>query len=190
MSLSPLSSAVASSLPSVGSSPSDRSVELVRLLERSIRESHTVDVEGLCVMSGESVWALRVELLVVDDAGNLGDAVSTAALAALLRYRRPDVTVVGGKVVLHSMDDRQPIPLHLHHLPVCCTFAVFDGGQLWVVDPTLEEEQASEAMVSCVIDDFHQLAGLYKMGGVGGRHLDERFPRIGACRPDVGVLGD
>ena len=137
----------------------------MRLLERSIRESRTVDVEALCLVAGEKVWAIRVDVLVVDDAGNLSDAVSVAALAALTRFRRPDASVVGGRLTLHSMDEKQPTPLHLHHTPVCSTFATFDGGELWVLDPTLEEEEASDSLVSVCLDEFHQLCGVYKMGG-------------------------
>ena len=138
----------------------------MRLLERSIRDSRTVDVESLCLISGSHVWSLRVDLLIIDDCGNLTDAASIAALSALLRYRRPDATVTPGSVIaLHSMDERQPIALHLHRLPLCTTFALFDGGQLWVVDPTLEEEAVSEGCVSVAIDDFHDVCGVYKMGG-------------------------
>ena len=168
MSLSPLSSPAASAsapLSSSSSHPSDRSVELLRLLERSIRDARTVDVEGLCLIAGERVWSLRVDVLVVDDNGNLVDAASIAALSALLRYRRPDASISGGVVSLHSMDERQPIALHLHRLPLCTTFALFDGGQLWVVDPTVEEEAVSDGCVSVAVDDFHDVCGVYKMGG-------------------------
>ena len=162
--LSPLSSPWASASAS-SALPSERSVELVRLLERSIRESRTVDVEALCIVPSEKVWSLRVDVTVLDDAGNLADAVSMAALAALVRYRRPDVSVSAESVALLSPDARQPVALHLHHVPLCATFALLDGGELWVADPTREEEQASDAALSVVVDDFHHLCGLYKMGG-------------------------
>lgn len=42
------------------------------------------------------MWHLRVDLHVLDHQGNLIDACGLAALAALMAFRRPDVTVGGG----------------------------------------------------------------------------------------------
>ncbi len=42
------------------------------------------------------MWHLRVDLHVLDHQGNLVDACGLAALAALMAFRRPDVTVGGG----------------------------------------------------------------------------------------------
>jgi hypothetical protein len=42
------------------------------------------------------VWHLRVDVHVLDHAGNLVDACGLASLAALMAFRRPDVTVGGG----------------------------------------------------------------------------------------------
>jgi exosome complex RNA-binding protein Rrp42 (RNase PH superfamily) len=41
------------------------------------------------------VWYLRVDIHVLDADGNLTDAVVLSALAALLSFRRPDVSVGG-----------------------------------------------------------------------------------------------
>lgn len=46
--------------------------------------------------AGRKVWHLRVDLHVLDHQGNLIDACGLAALAALMAFRRPDVTVGGG----------------------------------------------------------------------------------------------
>jgi exosome complex component RRP45 len=45
----------------------------------------------------------------------------------MMHYRRPDVTVVGGVITVHSIDDRQPVALSLHHIPIATSFAFFDG---------------------------------------------------------------
>ena len=41
------------------------------------------------------VWYLRVDIHVLDADGNVTDAVVLSALAALLSFRRPDVSVGG-----------------------------------------------------------------------------------------------
>ena len=38
--------------------------------------------------------------------------------------------VVGDKVTVHSIDDRQPVALAMHHLPIATTFAFFHGSPL------------------------------------------------------------
>ena len=43
----------------------------------------------------KQVWYLRVDIHVLDADGNLADAVVLSALAALLSFRRPDVSVGG-----------------------------------------------------------------------------------------------
>jgi exosome complex component RRP45 len=51
--------------------PSDKAIELERVIERGIRDSHALDTEALCVLAGQKVWAVRVDIHVLDDGGNL-----------------------------------------------------------------------------------------------------------------------
>lgn len=66
---------------------SDLSVELTRLLERTIRDSKCVDMEALCLVSGLKAWSLRVDVVILNDEGNLVESCSVAALAALAHFR-------------------------------------------------------------------------------------------------------
>lgn len=66
------------------------------------------------------------------------------ALAALLTFRRPEVTISPetGLLEEHSPELREPLPLSLHHLPVTIAFALFESAnELVVADPSLSEEQ-------------------------------------------------
>ena len=74
---------------------------------------------------------MRVDVHVLDHAGNLADAAALAALAALLAFRRPDASIdkdlgISGGVTLHAPDVREALPLSLHHLPLAITFALFE----------------------------------------------------------------
>ena len=74
---------------------------------------------------------MRVDVHILDHNGNLADAASLSALAALLAFRRPEVTLEAGgggegqQVVVHPPDVREPLPLSIHHTPLCITFASF-----------------------------------------------------------------
>lgn len=102
-----------------------RAAELARLLERQIRDARAIDVEALCIAPGERVWQLRCDVHVLDDQGNLVDAVALAAIGALLHFRRADVSVQGREVTVHSYTERAPVPLAIHHIPLCVTFGLF-----------------------------------------------------------------
>ena len=171
--------------------PSDRGVETARIVERGLRESRAIDLESLCVLAGEKVWAVRVDAHVLDAGGNVLDALNLAVVTALLHFRRPDVTVIGDSVTVHSVDDRQPVALALHHIPVSCSFAFFDpavsaaataaaaaahaaalaAGQapppLMVVDPSLKEELCADSGLTVTLNVHGELCCLQKSGGTG-----------------------
>lgn len=108
-------------------------------------------VADIC-SSGSQVWSLRVDVHFLDDEGNMLDCASIAAMTALRHFRKPDVTVIGEEVTIvrlprptwlsdpsfpafadiqqplpaqHSMAERVPVPLAIHHSPMCLTFAFF-----------------------------------------------------------------
>lgn len=56
------------------------------------------------------------------------DCGSVAALAALAHFRRPDVTTTGEEIKIHSHNERDPIPIVLHHYPVCVSYAIYENG--------------------------------------------------------------
>lgn len=63
----------------------------------------------------------------MDYDGNLTDAVFLAVITVLMAYRRPDATynAANGKVTKWSLDEREGIPLSLHHTPLAITFGLF-----------------------------------------------------------------
>lgn len=70
-----------------GKSNLDESVEMVRLLERSVRESRCIDMESLCLIAGDKCWRIRVDLVALNNEGNLIEAGSIAMTAALAHFR-------------------------------------------------------------------------------------------------------
>ncbi|KAJ3057299.1 Exosome complex component RRP45 [Rhizophlyctis rosea] len=145
---------------------SEEEVLISRLLEKALKRSRAIDTEGLCIVAGEKVWAVRVDIRVLDHNGNVLDCACIAAVAALQHFRRPDVTVVGEEVTIHSLDERSPIPLSIFHIPICVTFAFFSNGERQVVDPSLLEEQIQEGDMTFVINIHRELCTLSKAGGI------------------------
>ena len=79
---------------------SEDEVLISRLLEKALRGSRAVDLEGLCIVAGEKVWKLNVDLKILDHDGSLVDCACIAAISALLHFKRPDVTVIGEDVTV------------------------------------------------------------------------------------------
>ncbi|KAG2232668.1 ribosomal protein S5 domain 2-type protein [Thamnidium elegans] len=145
---------------------SEEEVLISRIIEKSLRRSRAIDTEGLCIVAGEKVWQIRVDLHFLDHDGNLADCASIAAITALLHFRRPDVTVSGEDVTIHPIDQRNPVPLSIHHIPICVTFAFFDNGELLVVDPNYLEGQVKEGDMTITMNSHKEICALSKAGGI------------------------
>ena len=63
--------------------PSPESIELGRVVDRGIRESGCIDVDDLCIIPGEKVWQVILDLFAISDDGNLFDAFALAGVAAM-----------------------------------------------------------------------------------------------------------
>ncbi|KAF7827264.1 exosome complex component RRP45A-like isoform X1 [Senna tora] len=49
--------------------PGEFAVELGRIIDRGLRESRAVDTESLCILSGKLVWAIRIDIHILDNGG-------------------------------------------------------------------------------------------------------------------------
>uniref|UniRef100_A0A8C4N6R4 Exosome complex component RRP45 n=1 Tax=Eptatretus burgeri TaxID=7764 RepID=A0A8C4N6R4_EPTBU len=145
---------------------SEMAIEMNRLLERCLRSSRSVDTESLCVISGEKVWQVRTDIHALNHDGNIMDAAVIAANAALAHFRRPDVTVQGEEVTLYSVEDRDPVPLTIHHMPLTTTFAFFHEGSRLLVDPTRLEERVMEGRLLVAMNKHRELCALQASGGI------------------------
>ena len=168
-----------------GSASSVAAAELARLIERSVRDSRALDTEALAVVAGEKVWAITCNVHVVDHGGNLVDAASLAAVAALMHYRRPEVAVTKSNdhnsgVTMYSVDERAAVPLSLHHIPVSISFCFLECSanvqgsdrneddvdkHIIFMDPSDREERITDARMSLTFNSFRELCAVHKIGG-------------------------
>jgi len=144
----------------------DAGVECSRLLERCIKESRCLDVESLCVMAGDKVWQIRVDVHVLDFDGALIDCASVATITALMHFRRPDVTVSGEEFTVHSAEERDLIPLNVYHLPICVTFGFTEKGETIIVDPLDMEEKVLEGKIVVGMNNHREICTLHCSGSM------------------------
>ena len=128
--------------------PGIESVELARVIDRGIRESGFIDFKGLCIKEGEKVWQVFVDIVTINDDGNLLDVAGLASLIALGRARMPIYNAEEDKVEGYS---DKGIPLNKDVLSFSMTFHKI--GKKIVVDVSKEEEAVSEFRLTIAVGD-------------------------------------
>jgi exosome complex component RRP45 len=149
---------------------SDDEVLIARLIEKAVRRSTALDLENLCISGGKSCWNIRADVHYLDYDGGLVDATCIGVMAALLHFRRPDTTVEGEKTLIHTMEERAPVPLSVLHVPVCVTFSFVksseDDGELTLVDATAIEEALRHSEMTLTVNKNRDLCQISKPGGL------------------------
>ncbi|KAI0226826.1 Exosome complex component RRP45 [Lamellibrachia satsuma] len=79
---------------------------------------------------------------------------------------RPDVTVSGEDVTIHSLEDQDPIALGVHHMPICVSFAFFHQGKYLLVDPNEMEERVMDGKMVIGMNKHRELVTLQLTGSM------------------------
>ena len=147
--------------------PDENSIELARVVDRSLRDSKAVDLSRLVIVPGKKVWTLWVDVYVLDYGGNVLDASTISAVAAIYNTRLPRVEINGDEIkVLPERTDVTPLAF-----PVV-TVTVAKIGNYIIVDPSLEEESISDAKLSVSYTPDLRIVGMQKTLG-GSINFDE-----------------
>jgi len=136
--------------------PDENSIELARIVDRGIRESKMIDTEKLCIEPGKKVFVVFVDVYVLNHDGNLIDASTLAAVAALLSTKMPNYEIEDDEVKIKAGYTQLPVRRH----PIEITIARI--GDKLVVDPGLEEEQIMDARITVSIDDDSNVCAVQK----------------------------
>ncbi|MBN1170033.1 exosome complex protein Rrp42 [Candidatus Micrarchaeota archaeon] len=126
--------------------PDENSIELARVVDRAIRSAEIVDVKSFFIEKGK-VLGLFVDLYVLNHAGNMTDAATMAATAALMDTKLPKIensAIIRGEYT--GM-------LNPKSIPVSTTFVKV--GENWLVDPTRDEERVQETSVTISTTEEH-----------------------------------
>ena len=132
--------------------PSENAIELARVVDRGIRESDAIDLDKLVIKSGEDVWAVFIDIYVLDHDGNLIDASALAAIAALLNAKPPE-------------DEAWTLPeFPIQKKPVAVTLAKINNKLM--TDPCLDEENVMDARITIATIEDGSICAMQK-GGIG-----------------------
>ncbi|WEL19462.1 exosome complex protein Rrp42 [Candidatus Nanohalococcus occultus] len=136
--------------------PQEEGVELARVVDRGIRESEAVDLEELCIEPGEKVMTVFIDVHVLNDDGNLIDASSLGAMAALKTgyipvYDEEEDTLVRGEKDRDIPIDTEPVTVTGHKI-----------GEEIFWDVTGEEEDARDARLTVSINEKGNVVAMQK----------------------------
>ncbi len=140
--------------------PDENAIELSRVVDRSLRDSKSIDLSKLVIEPGKRVWTVWVDIYVLDYGGNVLDASTLAAVAALYNAKLPKVVNENGevRVIKEEKGDRVPILF-----PVVTVTAAKIGKYI-VIDPDLEEEAIADAKLSISYTPEGRIVGMQKSG--------------------------
>lgn len=129
--------------------PGIEAVELARVIDRGIRESGFIDFESLCIKEGEKVWQIFLDIIAINNDGNLFDVAGLAALIALGKAKMPKYNTKEDEIE-HELS-KNPLPLNKGALSFNMTF--HKVGNKIVVDAGLEEEAISDYRLSIAVGE-------------------------------------
>ncbi len=174
--------------------PRENAIELARVVDRGIRESEIIDVEKLCIEPEEKVWIVFIDLHVLDYDGNLFDAASLAALAALMTAEIPigrldeeyrakfvkdrliQIYAIPGvdEAIIKKEDSKLDLKFFLKEPPISCTSIKFND--VITIDPSLDEEEIAEARLTVATDEKGDIRAMQK--GLNGSFTVEEIKKV------------
>ncbi|MGH0143671.1 UNVERIFIED_CONTAM: hypothetical protein FKN15_029767 [Acipenser sinensis] len=120
----------------------------------------------LQAIAEKKVWQIRVDLHLLNHDGNIMDAASIAAITALCHFRRPDVSIQGEDVTVYTPEERDPVPLSIHHMPICVSFSFFQQGTYLLVDPSEREERVMDGLLVIAMNKHREICTIQSSGGI------------------------
>jgi exosome complex component RRP42 len=144
--------------------PGFDAIELPRLVDRVIRNSGIVDFSKLVIKEGELVWVINIDIYPINNDGNVIDAASIGAVAALRQTVFPEADKEGK--VDYEKKTNKKLPLSKDILPI--SFSFFKAGNSIILDPTREEEEACDARITFGISKWkeqYMINSCQKKGG-------------------------
>jgi exosome complex component RRP42 len=132
--------------------PNEVGIELARVVDRGVRESKAVDLDKMCIIPGKQVWVIFIDVHILDDCGNIMDASSLGAIAALLTTRVPASRFGLG----------EDYPLPVNDVPIATTAIEF--GDVLMFDPDVDEESIANTKLTVISTADGCICGMQKSG--------------------------
>jgi len=129
--------------------PGINAIELARVIDRGIRESGFIDMKKLCIKEGEKVWQVFVDVVAINDDGNLLDVAGLAAIIALGKARMPIYNEKEDKIDGYSETERLPLEKDV----LSYSMTLHKVGDKIVADVSKEEEAISKFRLTIAMGD-------------------------------------
>ena len=152
--------------------PNEESVEVARVVDRGIRHSEIVDYSKLCIIPGEQVFIVFIDLYVLSYDGNMFDCGTLAAVAALLTTKIPKTEIVEGEVIVKSSPDTKSDWLNIPVDTRAVSVTVAKIGDKLLVDPNENESRVMDARLTITINESENICSIQK-GEAGSFTKDE-----------------
>src|SRR5512137_509775 len=128
--------------------PNEIGIELARVVDRGVRESKAVNLEALCIVPEKQVWVIFIDVHILDDCGNILDAASLGAIAALLTTKVPASKFgLGEDYMLPAKD-----------IPIAATAIEF--GDVLMFDPGVDEESIANTRLTVISTTDGKICGM------------------------------
>lgn len=141
--------------------------EITNCLRVTYSSPYAFDLKSLCILPKHQCWKLYIDILILQCAGNLYDAISLAVKCALFNLRMPRVNSAildGGSVDLVLCDDPNDCDrLDVESIPILLTFCKI--GEHCVVDPSIDEEICSTSSVVVGVSGKGKITTLKTISG-------------------------
>jgi exosome complex component RRP42 len=143
--------------------PDENAVELARVIDRSIREPRVIKLDELVLEPGRLVWVIYNDIYLIDHAGNAIDASMIASMLALASAKLPSlVKTEEGYRINRGLRERS---LPVSGLVATVTMAIIEDVIL--VDPSMEEENIADTLLTIAVDEKERICGVQKRGEKG-----------------------
>jgi len=157
--------------------PDENSIEVARIIDRSLREPKFIKLDELVIEPERLVWVVYNDIYLVDHGGNVVDASMLASVLALAMTKMPSLIVTEHGYKIDRGTRERPLPIST--LVTTVTVAVVDD--IILVDPSLEEEVIADALITIAVNEKGEVCGAQKRGEKGiSRNTLERVIDI-AC---------
>ncbi|EUD68733.1 exosome complex component RRP45 [Plasmodium inui San Antonio 1] len=144
---------------------SDECLEIRNLIERILKSSNLLNFESLCIIPQKKVWCLLVNIIVIENDGNLYDSCYLSAYSGLVHYRNNEVTVDNSGNIIIEEGETSYTPLSIHNTPILTTFAYFNCEAICLIDPSIQEEEFMSSKLSVALNKNGKLVSILKPGG-------------------------
>jgi exosome complex component RRP43 len=157
---------------------------MTQQLQDYVGQCGLVDLDQLCIIENTAVWVAYVDIVVINDDGNVLDAAILAMSHALMNTKLPPTVSPDEKTVFIVEGEATTLQVNRKLAPL--SFALID--QYLVADPSLAESRFAQSTLTVILDDQGNVCGMQKPGGkpisdaILGRALQSAAKRAGQLK--------